>query len=61
MANSYSVNLPIRQAFGIGDGRTLSVVNDMPRRSPVSMIMTMNIGVRIACPVMTRPTARNST
>jgi hypothetical protein len=31
------VNLPIRQALGIGDGRTLSVVKDMPRRSPVSI------------------------
>ena len=55
------VNSPIRQALGIGDGRTLSVVKDMPRRSPVSMIMTINMGVRIACPVMTRPTARKST
>jgi hypothetical protein len=27
------VNLPIRHALGVGDGRTLSVVRDMPRRS----------------------------
>jgi hypothetical protein len=26
-----TVRLPIRHAFGMGDGRTLSVVNDMPR------------------------------
>ena len=55
------VNSPIRQALGIGEGRTLSVVKDMPRRSPVSMIITINMGVRMACPVMTRPTARKST
>ena len=42
------VNLPIRQALGNGDGRTLSVVNDIPRKSPVIMMMTISIGVRIA-------------
>jgi len=56
-----TVNAPIRQTLGVGDGRTLSVVKDMPRRSPVSMIMTISMGVRMACPVMTRPTARKST
>lgn len=45
------VNEPIRHALGFRDARTLSVVNDMPRRSPVSIIMTINMGVRIACPV----------
>ena len=55
------VNLPIRQALGSGEGRTLSVVNDIPRKSPVIMMMTISIGVRIACPVMSRPTARNIT
>ena len=44
-----------------GDGRTLSVVNDMPRKSPVIMIRTISKGVRIAWPVMSRPIARNST
>jgi hypothetical protein len=34
---------------------------DIPRRSPVSMMMTINMGVRIACPVMMRPTARKKT
>jgi hypothetical protein len=29
------VILPTCQVFGIGDGRTLSVVNDMARKSPV--------------------------
>ena len=55
------VRFPMRQAFGIGDGRTLSVVVDMPRKSPAIMIRTISNGVRIACPVMNRPTARNST
>ena len=54
------VNPPIRHAFGVGEGRTLSVVNDIPSRSPVSMMITISIGVKIACPVMTRPTAKNS-
>ena len=36
------VRLPMRQAFGVGDGRTLSVVNDMPRKSPVIMMMTIS-------------------
>ena len=49
------VKLPMRQAFGIGDGRTLSVVNDMERKSPVIITMTISSGVRIACPVMIRP------
>jgi hypothetical protein len=39
------VNSPIRQALGIGDGRTLSVVKDMPGRSPVGIIITLNRGV----------------
>ena len=55
------VKLPMRHAFGIGDGRTLSVVNDMERKSPVIITMTISSGVRIACPVMNRPTIRNST
>ena len=55
------VTLPMRQALASGEGLTSSVVNDIPRRSPVSMRRTISIGVRIACPVMTRPTARKST
>ena len=55
------VRLPMRQTFGIGDGRTLSVANDMERKSPVIMTMTISSGVRIACPVMIRPTIRKST
>ena len=34
------VKRPMRQAFGIGDGRTLSVVKDMERKSPVIITMT---------------------
>jgi len=37
-------------------GRTLSVVSDMPRKSPAIMMRTISKGVRIACPVMIRPT-----
>ena len=44
------VNEPIRQALGVGDGCTLSVVRDMPSRSPVSMMITISMGLRIACP-----------
>ena len=33
------VSAPIRHASGAGDGRTLSVVSDMPSRSPVSMMI----------------------
>src|SRR6202166_3920957 len=38
MITPATVRLPIRHAFGVGDGRTLSVVNDMPRKSPVIFI-----------------------
>jgi hypothetical protein len=55
------VSLPICHAFGAVDGRTLSVVNDMPRKSPVIMIRIIRRGVRIAWPVMSRPIARNRT
>ena len=55
------VNLPMRHAFGIGDGRTLSVVNDIERKSPVTITMTISSGVRIAWPVMIRPAIRNIT
>jgi hypothetical protein len=41
------VKLPARHAFGMGEGRTLSVVKDMPRKSVVIIIITINIGVRI--------------
>ena len=34
---------------------------DIPRKSPVIMMRTISNGVRIACPVITRPTARKST
>jgi hypothetical protein len=33
------VNLPMRQEFGIGDGRTLSVVNDIARKLPAIIAM----------------------
>ena len=53
--------LRMHHAFGIGDGRTVSVVNDMERKSPVTITMTISNGVRIACPVMISPITRNST
>ena len=53
--------LPIRHAFGIGDGRTLFVVNDMARKSPAIITMTISNGVNIACPVIKRPTIKKST
>ena len=56
-----AVRLPIFHEFGAGEGRTLSVVNAMPRKSPVIMMRTISSGVRIACPVSPRPNARNST
>jgi hypothetical protein len=41
--------LPERSvSFGVGDGGTLSVVNNMPRKSPVIMMKTISNGVRIA-------------
>ena len=33
----------------------------MPRKSPVIMMMTISIGVRIACPVIISPAAKKST
>ena len=55
------VILPISHEFGFPDGRTLSVVSDIARKSPVIITMTMSIGVRTAWPVMTRPIASKST
>ena len=55
------VILPILHALGIVDGRTRSVVNDIARKSPVIITMTMSIGVNTACPVITRPMANRST
>jgi hypothetical protein len=52
---------PILHEFGVVDGRTLSVVNDIARKSPVIITMTMSIGVNTACPVITRPIANRST
>jgi len=43
------VSLAICHTLGAVDGRTLSVVTDIPRKSPVIMMITMSIGVRIAC------------
>jgi hypothetical protein len=40
------VRLPMRQPFGSGEGRTLSVVNDMPRKSPAIITMIISMGVR---------------
>ena len=45
----------------VQDLRTLSVVEDMARKSPVIIEMTISIGVRIACLVRIKPKARNST
>ena len=53
--------LPICHEFGIADGRTLSVVSDMARKSPVIITMTISMGVSTACPVMIRPTVSRST
>ncbi len=40
---------------------TLSVDDDMARKSPVTIIRTMSMGVRMAWPVIIKPVARNST
>jgi len=45
----------------MGDGRTLSVVNAMAKKSPVIITMTISMGVKTACPVMTSPIASKST
>ena len=55
------VILPICHEFGIFDGCTLSVVNDIERKSPLIITMTINMGVRTAWSVITRPTASRST
>ena len=60
-ATPATVSLPMLQAFGFCEGRTLSVVNDIERKSPVIITMTISMGVKIACPVMMRPATRNST
>jgi len=52
---------PIFQEFGIVDGCTLSVVSDIVRKSPVTIKRIISIGVKTACPVITRPTASRST
>ena len=46
---------------GLSDGRTLSVVSDIARKSPVIITMTINMGVKTAWPVITRPIASRST
>jgi hypothetical protein len=61
MITPATVRLAMRHAFGVADGCTLSVVNDMPRKSPVIITSTISNGVRIAWPVITSPTARKST
>ena len=50
-----------RQEFGFDEGRTLSVVEDIARKSPVIIEMTISIGVKIACLVNIRPNPINST
>jgi hypothetical protein len=47
------VRLSIRQTFGIGDGRTMSVAADIARESPVRINSTISVGVSTARPVMT--------
>ena len=51
----------MRHTFGCDDGRTLSVDDDMASMSPRIIISTISTGVRIAPPVMMRPTNKNST
>jgi hypothetical protein len=51
----------ILQEFGIVDGRTLSVVNDIARKSPVIITITISMGVKTACPVISSPIASKST
>jgi hypothetical protein len=55
------VILPICQELGVFDGRTLSVASDIARKSPVTITITISMGVRTACPVMTRPINNRST
>ena len=55
------VRLPICQTLGAPEGCTLSVVTDIPRKSPVIMMITMSIGVSIACPVTTSPSVMKTT
>ena len=43
-----AVRRPMCHAFGQGDERTLSVVKDMARKSPVTIKITISRGVRIA-------------
>ena len=40
----------MRHEFGVGDGRTLSVVNDMERKSPVTITITISRGVEDRVP-----------
>ena len=55
------VRLRMCQIFGLGDGRTLSVDEVIERKSPVIIIKTISIGVRMAWPVMIRPAPKNRT
>ena len=56
-------DLDVAKAQVIKDraNRTLSVEDDIDRKSPVTIISTISVGVRMACPVITKPAARKST
>ncbi len=56
-----SVRCRIFQTLGVGDGRTLSVDDDMVRKSPLTIIRTISIGFSTALPVITRPKPSNRT
>ena len=49
------VSRPIRQTFGAGEGRTLSVVNDIARKSPMTISSTISSGVSTAWPGHQQP------
>ena len=54
------VRLSMRRALGLVEGRTLSVADDMTRKSLAVMMITISKGVRMACPVINKPAVRNS-
>jgi hypothetical protein len=46
--NPASVRSPIFQVFGFDEGTTLSVVDDIARKSPVIIEITTSIGIKMA-------------
>ena len=61
MTEQPNVSFPMFHTFGFDDCRTLSVVTDVPRMSPVSITNTISMGVRMGCPVTIKPMKRKST